>query len=211
MNAAAGVLLGVTLAVAAVDWFAVQTDRRPLEYLAKPATMVALIGAALVLDPANGTARTWFVVALALSLAGDVFLMLPQDLFVPGLASFLLGHIAYVVGLWSGDTSVAGLLVGAAVVAVLAPWLGSRILGAVRRGDEPDLAVPVAAYIVVISAMVVSAGASGHPVALAGALAFYASDALIAWNRFITAYPWGRLAVMVTYHLAQVGLVLSLV
>jgi uncharacterized membrane protein YhhN len=68
----------------------------------------------------------------------------------------------------------------------------------------------VTAYVLVISAMVVSAGASGQPLALAGALSFYASDALIAWGRFIRELPHGRLAVMVTYHLAQVALVASL-
>ena len=43
--------------------------------------------------------RAWFVAALVLSLAGDVFLMLPKDLFVFGLGAFLLGHLAYIVGL----------------------------------------------------------------------------------------------------------------
>ena len=38
-----------------------------------------------------------------------------------------------------------------------------------------------------------------------------ASDALIAWNRFIRETPYGRLSIMVTYHLAQGALVLSLV
>ena len=40
-----------------------------------------------------------FVVALVFSLAGDVFLMLPDEdrWFAFGLGSFLLGHIAFVV------------------------------------------------------------------------------------------------------------------
>ena len=57
-----------------------------------------LIGCALALDPDDDAVRTWFVAALVLCLIGDVFLMLPQDLFVFGLASFLLGHLAYIVG-----------------------------------------------------------------------------------------------------------------
>ena len=210
MTAAAGTLLVVALVVAAIDWWAVETDRRPVEYVAKPLTMVVLIAAALALDPVDGTQRAWFVAALVLSLAGDVFLMLPKDLFVPGLASFLLGHLAYIAGLWSGDTSTVGLLVGAAIIVVALPLLGGRILRAVRSGDEPEMLVPVSAYVLVISAMVVSAGASGQPLALAGALSFYASDALIAWGRFIREIPHGRLAVMVTYHLAQLALVASL-
>jgi uncharacterized membrane protein YhhN len=203
-------LLVAALLVAVVDWWAVATDRRTVEYVAKPATMLVLIAAALAVDPADGTQRAWFVAALVLSLVGDVFLMLPHDLFVPGLASFLLGHVAYVVGLWSGDTSTAGFLVGVAIIAVALPLLGGRIVRAVRAGDEPELLGPVSAYILVISAMVVSAGASGQVVALAGALSFYASDALIAWGRFVREVPRGRVAVMVTYHLAQGALVASL-
>lgn len=211
MTAAAWTLLGIAVIVAVVDWWAVATDRRPVEYVAKPLTMVVLIAAALALDPVDETKRAWFVAALVLSLAGDVFLMLPRDLFVPGLASFLLGHVAYIVGLARADTSGVGLAVGAATIAVALPLLGGRILGAVRRGDEPELAVPVSVYVLVISAMVVAAGASGSALALAGALSFYASDALIAWTRFIQPLAWGRVAVMVTYHAAQAALVASLV
>ena len=210
MSGGVVMLLVAALVVAAVDWWAVATDRRGVEYVAKPGTMVVLIAAALAIDPADGAQRTWVVVALVLSLAGDVFLMLPRDRFVAGLASFLLGHLAYIVGLLSVDTSGAGLAVALAVIVVALPLLGGRVLRAVRSGDEPALAIPVALYILVISAMVVSAGASGSAVALVGALSFYASDALIAWTRFIQPLAWGRVAVMVTYHAAQLALVASL-
>ena len=48
-------------------------------------------------------------------------------------------------------------------------------------------------------------------VGVVGASLFFASDALIAWNRFIGETRQGALAIIITYHLAQVGLVLSLV
>lgn len=211
MTSAAGALLAATLLIAALDWIAVGRGDRRLEYLAKPLTMVALIGATLVLEPVDATARTWFVAALVLSLAGDVFLMLPQDLFVPGLASFLLGHVAYIVGLRYLGTSTTGLVVAIAIIAVALPIVGLRVVGAVRKGDEPELLAPVTVYIAVISIMVIAAGASGVAIALAGALLFYASDALIAWTRFIQDLAWGRVSIIVTYHLAQVGLVLALV
>jgi len=63
----------------------------------------------------------------------------------------------------------------------------------------------------VISLMVASAIGTESLVAVAGASLFYASDALIAWNRFIHEYAWGRVAIMVTYHLGQILLVLSLI
>ena len=204
-------LVVAAVGVALLDWLAVARDDRRLEYVAKPLTMVLLVAAALALDPVDGTARTWFVVALVCSLAGDVFLMLPRDAFVPGLASFLLGHVAYIVGLRHLGTSGTGLLVGAVVVAIALPLLAPRVLGAIRRSDEPGLTVPVVLYMVVISAMVVAAGASGVVLALVAAVAFYASDALIAWTRFVADLPRGRLLVMTTYHLAQIGFVLALV
>ena len=165
---------------------------------------------ALALDPADPSVRTWFVAALVLSLLGDVFLMLPQDVFVPGLVAFLFGHIAYIVGLHVDGVDRTRATVGALLVLVALATVGRTVLRAVRAGDEPEMQGPVVAYMAVISLMVVSAVGVGHPAGVAGAALFYASDSLIAWNRFVRASRRGRLAVIVTYHLAQTGLVLSL-
>lgn len=212
VNATAALLLVLTLVVAVGDWVAVGLDKKPLEYVCKPLTMVVLIAAALALDPTSDAARACFVLALVFSLAGDVFLMLPNEkLFVFGLGSFLAGHIAYIVGLWWAGVAFGAFLVGVLVVAVAVATLGLRIVRGVRAGDHAELAGPVTAYLVVISAMVASAVGRLNAFAIVGAVLFYASDALIAWNRFIEPKPWGRLAIITTYHLGQIGLVLSLV
>ncbi len=210
MTGAAFLLLALALCVAAGDWVAVHREAKALEYLCKPLTMVVLIGATLALDADDSAVQTWFVVALVLCLLGDVFLMLPQDLFVFGLGAFLLGHVAYIVGMQVDGVDVEGLGIGLAVVALAVSVIGLQVLRAVQR-NEAELFVPVVAYMVVISAMVVSAVGVGHPAGIIGAALFYASDSLIAWNRFIGETRNGRLAIMTTYHLAQVGLVLSLV
>jgi uncharacterized membrane protein YhhN len=101
--------------------------------------------------------------------------------------------------------------IGLVVVALAVAVIGLTILRHVRAGPEPEMTGPVTAYMVVISAMVACAVGVGHPLGVAGAGLFYASDSLIAWNRFIGETRHGRLAIIVTYHLAQVGLVLSLV
>ena len=211
MTGPAFVLLALALAAACFDWVAVHQEQKALEYVCKPLTHVLLIGCALALDPDNDAVRAWFVAALVLSLIGDVFLMLPQDLFVFGLGSFLLGHIAYIVGMQIDGVDGARFLVGIVVVAVLLAVLGSRILKGVRAGPDPALAGPVVAYMGVISAMLASAIGIGQPMAVIGAGLFYVSDALIAWNRFVAETRHNRVAIMVTYHLAQMGLVLSLV
>jgi len=94
-------------------------------------------------------------------------------------------------------------------VLVVLAVIGPRILAGVGATD-PALRAPVVGYMAVISAMVVTAWGTTRVLAVAGALLFYASDATLAWNRFVEERPWGRVAVMVTYHLGQIGLVLSL-
>ena len=205
-------LLAITLAVAVADWAAVHAQRKGVEYVAKPLTMVGLILVALSLDVSSDLERGAFIVALVLSLIGDVFLMLPgEKWFVFGLGSFLAGHLAYVVGLWIAGVHPAELAAGVVIVIVAVLVLGRRIVKAVDTSDAPELALPVSMYIGVISLMLASAIGTGNAFAIVGASLFYASDALIAWTRFIQELRWGPVTIMVTYHLGQIGLVLSLI
>ncbi|HET6949636.1 MAG TPA: lysoplasmalogenase [Acidimicrobiales bacterium] len=210
MTGAAFLLLAITLAAAVTDWLAVRHDNQRVEYLCKPLTLVALTGVALALDPRDPTVRGWFVAALVLSLLGDVLLMLPSDLFVGGLAAFLGAHVAYVVGLLIDGVHPAGLLAGLLAVGAAVALVGLPLVAGARR-TEPALGPPVMVYMAVISAMLVVAAGTGRLLVIAGAGLFYVSDALIGWNRFVERRPWGDTAVMVTYHLAQILLVLSLV
>jgi uncharacterized membrane protein YhhN len=211
VTTAAWVLMAVTLATAAVDWWATWHQRQRVRFVAKPLTLVLLIATALALTPEDPAIRTVMVVGLVLSLAGDVFLMLPERWFVAGLASFLLGHVAYVVGLQMAPTSAVWTTVGLVVVLVSVAVVGRRIVAGVAGGEHHSLVGPVAAYLVVISAMVVSAFGTAAPWAIVGACLFYASDATLAWNRFLEPRRFGPLAVIVTYHLGQIGLVCWLV
>lgn len=212
MNSTAFLLLALTLAVAMADWWAVGTNHKVVEYAAKPLTMVMLITVALNLDVTSDAVLIAFVAALLFSLLGDVFLMLPgEQWFVFGLGAFLVGHLAYIVGLVLRGMTPAAFVVGLVVVGLAVLVIGRKILGSVRKSDTPELAVPVTAYIGVISVMVACAFGTLDPFAIVGGVLFYTSDALIAWNRFVQAYPWGRVAIMITYHLGQIGLVLSLI
>lgn len=219
MTRAAWVALGLAGGFAVTDWIAVARGDKRLEYLAKPATLVALLAVALLLEPIDATLRGWWVVALACSLAGDVFLMLPRNLFVAGLASFLLGHLAYSAGFATSValTSVAlvgpsaGVVLGSAAVVVAALIVGHRLVMALREGGRRELIVPVVAYSTAITVMVLLALWTGSPWAIAGALLFYVSDSLIGWNRFVAPLAWAPVTIIVAYHLGQAGLVLFLV
>lgn len=189
------------LLLAAADWVAVAQDRRPLEHVAKPAALAAL----LVYAAGSPAPSPWLIAALALSLLGDVYLMLPDDRFIAGLSAFLLGHVAYVVAFDAAGGTVAVWLF---VVLVAASPFASRIL---RAAPGASMRAAVAAYMLVIAVMVASALASGSWSAALGAVLFLASDTMIAWNRFVSPFAGARLAIIVTYHLGQWGLVEGLI
>lgn len=212
VNATVALLLAITLVVAVADWIAVYLPNKGLEYVCKPLTMVVLIGAVLAMTPDSTAARACFVAALVFSMVGDVFLMLPDRdrFFVFGLGAFLVGHLAYIPGLWLLGVSGGGLLIGVVAVGAGIATIGLRVVRGVREA-EPKLALPVTVYMGVISLMVASAIATGRYRAIIGALLFYCSDALIAWTEFIEPKRWGKLAIIVTYHLGQIGLAISLV
>jgi uncharacterized membrane protein YhhN len=189
---------------AVVDWYAVARADRRTETWAKPATLVALIVAALVLGAADSSAGRWLLVGLALGLAGDVFLLEKSDTrFRLGLASFLVGHLAFVVAFTRLGLDPAGWswLWGPVMFACL---VATRhvLPGAMLQGGRA-LALPVAVYTVVIGAMVILAFDTGEPLIAAGAAVFAASDSVLAVDRFVRPMPWAPVAVMVTYHLGQ--------
>jgi uncharacterized membrane protein YhhN len=91
-------LLGVSLFVALLDWIAVGTKFRPLEYVAKPGVMLILLIWIWSLGGFSGP-MVWFALGAIFSLGGDVFLMLPNEHFIGGLVAFSLAHLAYIIGL----------------------------------------------------------------------------------------------------------------
>jgi uncharacterized membrane protein YhhN len=199
-------MVSVALALAAVlaiaDWMAVAGRLpAPLRWLTKPGAMVLLIVAVVAAD-ASGPFTTWLIVGLVWSLVGDVVLMLPERWFVAGLGSFLVAHVAYVVAMAQLELTGWAIVTGGAIVAATWVKVGLPIIaGAAARAAQ--LRVPVTLYIAVISAMVVVALGTTEPWLVAAALAFFASDAVLGTNRFVTAKPWMPVTVMVTYHLAQ--------
>ena len=210
MNEFAWLLLALTAAVAVVDWIAVVHSNARVEYAAKPLVMVGLIAVAFAVAPVSGLQR-WFVVgALVLGLASDVFLMLPGDLLLPGLVAALVEHIAYIAGFRARALDVTWLAVGAAIALASAAVFVPIYYRALRR-SQPKLVGPVLVYVAVFVVMVASAGGTGSLVALAGALLFFYSDALLGWYRFVSPLSWGRPVNIIAYHSGQALLVLSLV
>ena len=184
-------------------------------YVFKPLTM--LLALALVAQQARAgrlaSQPAWLLAAaLAASLAGDVFLMLPGNWFIPGLASFLVAHIFFIFLFHVGQAwfpSRHALLVtlgfGVAMLAFIWGGLGDGMLK-----------LAVSAYVTVIALM--AAQAIGRAVVLrqtaatavaVGACVFMLSDSLIAINRFVAPVDWASLWILATYYVAQVLMVQS--
>ena len=216
MTVIAGVLLGVATVFAVGDWVAIARVSTRLEYVCKPAATAALVGVAATLAAAHGDTRAWFVAGLVLCLAGDVFLMLPArpdgfDGFVPGLGSFLFAQLAFTVGFALHGGSTGEYVLGAVLVTVSAAPLATRFVRALLEAKQAVLVGPVLAYLVAIAAMATSAIGGANAWGIGGATLFLASDSLIAETRFVAEHRGVPVAIMVTYHLALVGLVVSLI
>ena len=211
-------LIAIALLFALLDWIAVARGWNALEYIAKPAVMVCLI-AWLGVNGGWSGPLLWFTAGLVLSMAGDVFLMLPKERFVAGLVSFLLAHVAYVIGL---NTTPLPMSVVTIILLVIVVLVSTRLFFRISQGlvatGNSQLKIPVMVYTIVISLMLFSAllayvRPSWSPGAALlvglGATLFYLSDSLLAWNKFVSPLKYGRLMVISTYHAGQVLITLG--
>jgi uncharacterized membrane protein YhhN len=172
-------------------------DYRPGVWLAKPLASTGFVAVAVAAGALGSSYGRWVLAALLLCWLGDV-LLIPRGAprcFRAGLLSFLLGHLAFAGGFVArGLDGLTCLCLAAAAAAV-----GWRVLRWLRPHLPPDMATPVHAYVVVISAMLVCAAGTvvhaGAPRILAGALMFYLSDLAVARERFLasgfTNKAWG--------------------
>jgi uncharacterized membrane protein YhhN len=174
---------------------------------AASAGFVAVAVSSGALDSGYGR---WVLAALALGWAGDVALARGGTAwFRAGLAVFLLSHLAYLVAFGVLGIRAIAALATAALLAVPATAVGRRLLPRVPAG----LRAPVAAYVIVITAMVAAAAGAASagapwPVLPAAAL-FYVSDLLVARDQFLERASVNRWAGLPLYYAAQVLFALS--
>lgn len=200
MTPLAWAFAALAAAAAVIDWRATARGSVAARHRTKPAPMVLLFAAAAAVQPWHGWAQMLVLAAFAASLAGDV-LLLPGRPLVPGLAAFLVAHVAFIMAFFGRAESVAGSLFGAAFLVVLLPLTVPRLLGGVRAKEDRML-VPVSAYVAALCLLVIAAGTTGSPWPLLGAMAFLVSDLMIGWREFVGPIraEWHIIA---TYHAAQ--------
>jgi len=154
------------------------------------------------------------LIGLIFCLGGDVFLALRRErMFLFGLVSFLLGHLFYAgcffyladLSHWTWIGACIGLVAGNGVFFWLRPHLGSML-------------IPVSAYMVVITVMLVGAWTvfcdvglafSGRLLVFSGAVSFYVSDLFVARDRFLKMEFKNRLLGLPLYYFGQFLLAFS--
>lgn len=208
MTALAAALLALAIASAALTIVSDERGRRRGVYVFKPLATSLLVALSLLGEGADGRYRALVAAGLALSLAGDVFLMLPRDRFVAGLASFLAAHLFYAAAFSAG---ISDLHLPPALFLSIHAALLLRVLWP-RLGP---LKAPVAVYAAALAAMAwlaverALAGAPGAAPAAVGAILFVASDSALAVDRFARPLRHAPALVLGTYYAAQLLIALS--
>lgn len=211
---------GIALILAVIDWVAVANKWKKLEYFAKPGVILALISWLIINGGYQGQLQ-FFLIGLIFSLAGDIFLMLPNEYFIAGLISFLLAHIAYIRGFSIAipNFSVAGLIL-VIFMGLIAFVIFHQISNGLKAQGQIRLRTPILIYSFVIYIMVVSAllttiapnsewNAFPSLLVSFGAIFFFISDTLLAWNKFVNPIKYGSLFVIITYHFAQITITIG--
>lgn len=182
-------------------------DDRKKIYLWKPIStlMVIAVAALSLLQPAADPIYTgWLLLALFLSLVGDMALMFTsQRAFLIGLVGFLLAHVVYgllftALSGWQSGDWISGVVMATAGIAfyrLLWPHLGRMRL-------------PVALYTLIICFMINRAfstllgdyfTSSQAWLIFGGALLFFVSDMILALNRFGFPFRYNRISLAIYY------------
>ncbi|ULQ52340.1 lysoplasmalogenase [Flavihumibacter fluvii] len=188
-----------------------------VRFVTKPLLMIVLLVFFLLGTNGSTRFRKWISAALLCSWLGDIFLMNEgETYFIAGLASFLVAHLCYIfffmairrknaqAGPWNIVILAALALYAGLFYFFLAPHL------------TPTLKLPVLVYALVIAAMFVMAfhafnnkKSDAALWCITGAALFILSDSLLAINSFVQAFSGAGLAIMGTYILAQLAIVLG--
>lgn len=163
-----------------------------LHYAFKPAMLLVLIGLVVTHDSAlPAAARPWLIAALVLAWSGDVALMFSRG-FIPGLVTFLLAHVAYLVCFSVELAWTCGQLV---YLAAVVPFAYVGVRGALPRVGRLKPAVITYATVLTFVAWrlvarvdrVAEFGLGSCVMGIVGGALFVLADSLLVRRRFANA------------------------
>ena len=156
--------------------------------------------------------------ALFFSWAGDIALIFGNDYFLLGLGCFFLAQVSYTVlffrqGVSAGLGQIQKILIALPFLLYLAFFLNLMLPELGLRPDGAALKTPLILYGIMITAMGITAfwrprsPKGSFTWVSIGAVFFIASDSLLAYDRFLGSLPAAALSVMITYGIAQFGII----
>lgn len=208
--------LWLFLAIVIIELLACSTDSlQDVRFISKPAITVSLMVFLFLQRKVPERSKKFLGLGLLFSLSGDVLLLFDESsslFFIGGLLSFLLAHIMYLsVFLKKSMFTIKGTLVYGILLSVYASIVLYLIFPNVG-----DLLPYVIVYMVVLLLLVLMAflrkpytNNLSYRLFLFGALSFMVSDSLLALNKFYQSFEMAAVAIMFTYALAQLLIILG--
>lgn len=198
--------------VAIIEIVSEISNNTAMVYVSKPLLIISLISYVVYVNQKNrNRPEIKLIVSLLFALAGDVFLMIRgKDLFIPGLASFLVMQWLYI---FIFRRQIQLKLPASFALIRLVPFLiyaAILFLIILPKLTDHVIKIAVGIYAISIALMAWAAFLRANSVSVnsfrfvfAGAILFLISDSLIAIGRFITHFPLEALWIMGTYSGAQ--------
>lgn len=206
-----------------INWISAWQERAITYYITKPIVLVGLL-LFLVMQAPVTMSRLPFLLGLAFSLLGDIFLI-PKGTrwFLVGMGAFSITQLMYIWGFNTSKVSWPVLVVGIAAYLV-----GVILIHLVlnRFSQSSSINKAILPYLKIYGALVLAMSMSAllclaRPawsdlaavLAGIGGVLFFLSDGMIALEKLDRRLPKNRFWVIFTYHLAQfliVGAVIQL-
>lgn len=190
--------------VSAIDICAILLGNSLWQTLSKPLIIPALIAYYLT---RTTSVNKWYLIALIFSFAGDVLLLDKSNLFLLGIAAFLITQLVY-ISIFSKGIKGSSLVIK---LKALLPFLVYFIvLITVLKPGLQDFFIPVLVYGLAISLFgavaLLNYLIKRDLISLRlfiGAVLFILSDSLIAFNKFHHERSFYPVIIMITYIVAQ--------
>jgi uncharacterized membrane protein YhhN len=223
-------LIMFSIVFAVLEWIGEYKRNRKLIYFSKPLVLIFLIfwffthlDSIKLFTDYELFPIFWFILGLIFCLIGDIFLMFQEQYFIAGLSAFFIGHVFYIIGfdrlLPPKQNLLPGIILLGMIIAISITVFSKLMLG-IKDSKHEKIKIPLVIYTIVISTMLYSATITlldtnwNYISALFvsfGALSFFVSDIMNAWDRFISPFALGRVKIMMTYHIAQITLGIGVV
>lgn len=209
MKQPASIVFRIYALVAVCELLLIYFQQPEWRWFTKPLLMPLLL-LGFYVGSANRNSKGFYFIAaaLVLSWAGDVLLQM-KEMFIPGLISFLLAHIFYIIYFIRSNPGKKGLLqfepltgIPVLLYILFFLWMLIPYLDALK--------IPVTVYGITIGTMLLASinmrRKTNHVAAtyfIVGALLFVVSDSLLAVHLFAYSSVLLSLCVMLTYASAQ--------